>query len=712
MRDKELAFGDTLVLDPEEEPTVPEPTLSKGQRIAEMLEILKEKGMDAVEHFHQTMKLLAEHSPDSTINPSYLAFDSRSAIFSPTDDTVYMGDEATEPVAKKLPSQKRSLQEILALLPEITLRNGSHSIPETGEATDPLADALEVRGLLGEGGMGLVRLAYQPTLSREIAIKQIKPFQISYQTLCAILQEASITGILEHPNIIPVYALARDKNNYPVILMRRVEGVTWRTLLQEPDNPHWAHIKGDRWQWHFETFMQICNAVHFAHTKGILHRDIKPENVMICGFGQVYLLDWGLGLHLKRDDDSQPSRELVGTLSYMAPEMLEGEKDGLSERTDIYLLGATLHEILTGKPRHTGEHIVKITSSIIKSEPYDYPTEIPHSLAEICNKATHVDPAQRFQSVPELQEAIANYLQYRESLQLTQIAEQKLHDLREHLQARDATEDTRSADIHRCFYECRFGFEQALRSWPENQKAQQGLQYALLTMCEYQIQKREYLAAKALFDELEETPVHLRMRLAMLREERAEQEDAVKKLQAIEHDLSFSVSKTHRIWGGIAAGLSLSVSGCVMIYSGLTGRQIYTFKKLFIALSIFFVASLIVLYAFRSYFLATKVNRRWSLTVILVVGTLLLHRILGYMFGWSFNPILITDLLIVGALSTLAGLTISWRFLVAGAICIIASFAAAFWTRYTLVFVGMTELLCMGWFLFGLLHSRKKAQSA
>ena len=142
----------------------------------------------------------------------------------------------------------------------------------------------------------------------------------------ALLREAVITGALEHPNIVPVHMLGRDEDGHPVLVMKRIQGQLWSELL--------GKASLDR---HLEILKDICNALHYAHSRGVVHLDLKTQNVLIGEFGEVSLLDWGIA---RRLSDPAPG-VMLGTPAYMASEMVSGEK--LTPLTDVYLLGSTLH---------------------------------------------------------------------------------------------------------------------------------------------------------------------------------------------------------------------------------------------------------------------------------------------------------------------------------------------------------------------------------
>src|SRR5262249_12200472 len=157
--------------------------------------------------------------------------------------------------------------------------------------------------------------------------------------LDGLLVEAVITGSLEHPSVVPVYALGCDDAGHPILVMKRIEGVSWKTLAADQHHPAWARIDAagdDRLVAHLEILMQVAGAVHFAHSRGFVHRDIKLANVMIGEFGEVYVVDWGLAVKMGAAPLSDEEAPLVGTPVYLAPEMLSGDPAAVDARTDVY----------------------------------------------------------------------------------------------------------------------------------------------------------------------------------------------------------------------------------------------------------------------------------------------------------------------------------------------------------------------------------------
>ncbi|HEU5060168.1 MAG TPA: serine/threonine-protein kinase, partial [Kofleriaceae bacterium] len=359
---------------------------------------------------------------------------------------------------------------------------------------------LVVVGVLGEGGMGRVHLARQRSLEREVALKRPHP-GASEGDAQLLRAEAVVTGNLEHPNIVPVHALGVDAGGRPLIVMKRVDGVSWRELLRDGDHPGWARREPNREArqvWHLGILAQLCNAIAFAHSRGFVHRDMKPDNVMVGEFGEVYLIDWGVAVKIgSRARGSDGSPVLIGTPAYMAPEMAQG--GALDERTDVYLLGASLHEVLTGRVRHPGADLHAVTLQAITSAPVDYGGGVPDELAGLANRATARDPADRPADALAFRQALLDHLLHRASLRLSGEADRAL----------TAIERDPAAAEGRAFDECRFGYRQALREWPDNPDALRGLRRCAVATVRLEIARRNAAAARAALADLVDPPAGL-----------------------------------------------------------------------------------------------------------------------------------------------------------------------------------------------------------
>jgi len=173
-----------------------------------------------------------------------------------------------------------------------------------------------------------------------------------------LIQEAWTTGNLEHPNVVPVYTLGQGEDGNPVLVMKKITGVSWNEVLANPARwPEEFARMEDPLERHLSVLILVAGAVHFAHSRGVIHCDLKPPNVMLGHFGEVFVVDWGIALaftndapeHLQRTNEVEG---LGGTLEYMPPEMASAQGELFGPPTDVYLMGAMLHEVLTGHPPH------------------------------------------------------------------------------------------------------------------------------------------------------------------------------------------------------------------------------------------------------------------------------------------------------------------------------------------------------------------------
>ena len=266
-------------------------------------------------------------------------------------------------------------------------------------------EVVHTEDIIGKGGMGIVYKGLQQYPKRTVAIKKLRVR--NPRTEYALFTEAMITGQLSHPNIVPIHLLNPHGDDGPEVVMSCIQGHTLLSLL---DNNSISLKKS------LFVLDQICNALHYAHSKKVLHRDIKPENIMIGNYGEVYLLDWGVAFDQK-DSQTKP-RQILGTPSYMAPEMCSPQTSIIDERSDVYLCGATLHHILTKSPRHVASTTEATLALAQQSAPFEYSSEIFGDLANLANKACHLNPQERPQSIPGFQQELQQSLLSWETLTL------------------------------------------------------------------------------------------------------------------------------------------------------------------------------------------------------------------------------------------------------------------------------------------------------
>jgi eukaryotic-like serine/threonine-protein kinase len=276
------------------------------------------------------------------------------------------------------------------------------------------------RELIGRGGSGVVVRAFDKSILRDVAIKILDPELSDSLEIDRFAEEARINGQLEHPSIVPIYELGVDSHGRRFLCMKLVHGVTLEEALRELGD---SRLDPASLAQLLQVFVKVCDAVSFAHSRSVIHRDLKPTNVMISDYGQVYVLDWGIA-RLRKSDPGQsghrvrvspvsadPSEldspgSLIGTTCYMAPEQLHGKHDLLDERTDVFALGATLYQILTGQPPLTAEIVRAIWMR--RSAPPIAPPEtivtgarVPEELSRIALRAMSWDPSDRYPTAAE-----------------------------------------------------------------------------------------------------------------------------------------------------------------------------------------------------------------------------------------------------------------------------------------------------------------------
>jgi len=314
---------------------------------------------------------------------------------------------------------------------------------------------------LGTGGMGQVHSARDPTLRRTVAVKEILNRRATRPDLVArFVAEAQITSQLEHPNIVPVYELGATEDGRLWFAMRKVEGRSLADVLRALKGDDEATV--DEWTRTrlLTAFVQVCHAVAYAHSRGVLHRDIKPANVMVGRFGEVLLLDWGLARITKTDewatddddptlgssvdleappeisDGVEPTRagRVVGTVGYMSPEQMRGRPKRLDPRADVFALGATLYELLTYR-RAYEESDLFAAAARVQQGPPEHPTVrapergIPVEIADLCMRALARDPDDRPSSAAALARDVEAFLDGRRR---RRAAEEKVAQARDH----------------------------------------------------------------------------------------------------------------------------------------------------------------------------------------------------------------------------------------------------------------------------------------
>ncbi len=276
------------------------------------------------------------------------------------------------------------------------------------------------------GGMGSVYVARDAPLARTLALKVHHDHLASRREHVEMfLREARLTGQLDHPHVVPVHDIGVEDGRL-YFTMKLVEG---RTLLD------WVRSFGEGLPSREELLdvldvvIKVCDALAFAHNKGVLHCDVKPANVMVGEFGQVYLMDWGVARLLEeeraRPDDAEDTDNVVGTPTHMSPEQARGAR--IDERSDVFAVGALLYHVLTGRPPFRGDSHVQVLAQAFLCR-FPHPDEVrgegvvPAALTRIVLKAMEREPAARHGSILELREELLRFARGGESFEAVEYA--------------------------------------------------------------------------------------------------------------------------------------------------------------------------------------------------------------------------------------------------------------------------------------------------
>ena len=280
--------------------------------------------------------------------------------------------------------------------------------PELGESKYRLLEEL------GRGGMGIVYLAEDRILGRRVALKVLTAAAAPPGAVDRIWNEARILARLEHPGIVPVHDAGALPDGRVFYAMKRVDGKRLDELAP-------SLSRAER----LRAFQRICEAVAFAHARGVVHRDLKPENVMVGSFGEVLVMDWGVAKALDGSAGAPPlvagsarpettaAGAVIGTLAYMAPEQAEGAADRIGAAADVYGLGAILYFLLSGRAPFDGDRAEGRVRGAARAEPEPLrrsDSSTPPALEAIVRRAMALEQDRRYPGAEDLSADVSRYL--------------------------------------------------------------------------------------------------------------------------------------------------------------------------------------------------------------------------------------------------------------------------------------------------------------
>ncbi|MFO1052604.1 MAG: serine/threonine-protein kinase [Planctomycetota bacterium] len=285
---------------------------------------------------------------------------------------------------------------------------------------------------IATGAMGRIVRAWDGELRREVAIKFLRARARGVRAQRRFLEEAQITGQLDHPGIVPIHELGLDEHGRPFFTMKLVRGRDLGVVIQllHDGDAEWTRARV------IGVLLRVCEAMAFAHDKGVVHRDLKPSNIMVGRFGETYVMDWGLArvrdgaiddgevdtlrADIAGEDDVSPSLtrdgDVVGSPPYMAPEQAAGLSGTIDPRVDVYSIGAILYHVLSGRaPYEDSEQRsgVEVVAAVRSGPPKPLPIDVPVELRAICERAMARAPDDRYARVEDLGRDLRAFLELR-----------------------------------------------------------------------------------------------------------------------------------------------------------------------------------------------------------------------------------------------------------------------------------------------------------
>jgi formylglycine-generating enzyme required for sulfatase activity/tRNA A-37 threonylcarbamoyl transferase component Bud32 len=304
----------------------------------------------------------------------------------------------------------------------------AEAVPGAARPSDRSGTRYRVLRPHARGGLGEVFVALDVELRREVALKEIQGRHADRaDSRARFLLEAEVTGRLEHPGVVPVYGLGCYVDGRPFYAMRFVKGDSLKDAIKRfhrgSTGKKEAGARTLELRQLLRRFVDVCNAVAYAHSKGVLHRDLKPENIMLGAYGETLVVDWGLAKIMTGADTADApvpvkangsvAGAVIGTPQYMAPEQAAGKNDQLGPASDVYALGATLYHLLAGKRPFPDDDVAKVLR-LVQSGAFPPPREInaavPRALEAVCLQAMSLRPQDRYGSPKELAADVERWL--------------------------------------------------------------------------------------------------------------------------------------------------------------------------------------------------------------------------------------------------------------------------------------------------------------
>jgi serine/threonine-protein kinase len=339
------------------------------------------------------------------------------------------GQHAVARVERQTGGTHRAVSSRHAISVSVDLAELIDTLPpsESGEGATPVTPVDTGRyligGELGRGGVGRVHRAFDRDLGRTVAMKTPLHWPLPDDEEARFIEEAQTAGQLEHPNIAPIYDIGRLATGELFYTMKRVQKKSLRDVLAALARGNQETVQEFGTTRLVSVFLQVCQAVHYAHVRGVIHRDLKPENIMLGAYGEVHVMDWGLAKLMNRDVVTARSKrnqrvdragQTLGTPLYMPPEQARGHLDAIDERSDVYALGMILYELVTYQQPMRRDTVTATLFAVV-NDPVPPPSTVTDAvlaeeLEHVILQALEKEPERRFPSAKALHDAVERVL--------------------------------------------------------------------------------------------------------------------------------------------------------------------------------------------------------------------------------------------------------------------------------------------------------------
>lgn len=603
--------------------------------------------------------------------------------------------QALETKLDRRPELRRMLADLVLEAPDA---GGDRTIRVQSDLPRPSAvkaESVDVGVTLGQGGMAIVRVGRQLKLDRPVAVKTLRGDRRSQADVEQLLREARVTGRLEHPNIVPVHDIVRGSDGAPQVVLKLIEGHTWSDLMQDAEQVRLLFGATDLLEWNLGVLMSVTRALAFAHSRGVVHRDVKPSNVMLGAFGEVYLVDWGIARELDEPNQEDAPFEVAGSSGYMAPEQLLGDKRGLGSWTDTYLLGATLYQVLTGKPPHSGVPLeLRVSDALDKARAPPLPESAPAELRRIVERALEPEYAKRTQTPDEFRFALEGFLRHRGALRLVEQGDRDVARLAAESAPADEAEWeslARAAEV---------AYRAALDDWPDCEDGARGLVELAVARIERALGRGEIQAAGRIAEGHSGLPASVLGRVEAARTEAAENAARLRRI-VTDADRGFGL-KLRGLMGAVF-GLVWVTFWCVVAF-----RPPDTVLPMVVFTGSALVVGSLVVVTRAKQLLANRINRASMAVVSSGMGLLIVWLIGASALGLEMRTIIAGTLFVCATFAGgMATLVDPW-----GAVSMLG-FAIAFlvaaqrpaWTAWAVLFGN--AVLIVNQILLNLAHQRR-----